>query len=95
MLLLRPGRDHAIGARVRDRLSQMLVLISEKQHHRALLRQVMSEQFRRRLQVAFRESRNRFLQSGVRSFQSFLQFFRIGDGRAIQKRTFQAVLIGL
>ena len=38
VLLLRPGRDHAVAARVRDRLPQMLVLISEKQHHRALLR---------------------------------------------------------
>src|SRR5438309_8352220 len=34
-LLLRPGRNHAVAARVRDRLPQMLVLIFENQHQRA------------------------------------------------------------
>src|SRR5580704_8475881 len=48
-LLLRPGRNHAVAARVRDRLPQMLVLIFEKQHQRALLCHVSSEQFHRRL----------------------------------------------
>src|SRR5580704_5914634 len=80
-LLLRPGRNHAVAARVRDRLPQMLVLIFEKQHQRALLRHVSSEQFHRRLQVVVGKSRNRFLQIDVRSLQSFLQFLRIGDGR--------------
>ena len=50
-LLLGPGRNHAVTARVRDRLPQMLVLIFENQHQRALLRHVSSEQFHRRLQV--------------------------------------------
>src|SRR6202020_3547267 len=43
-LLLRPGRNHAVGARVRDRLSQMLVLIFENQHQRVLLRHVCLEE---------------------------------------------------
>src|SRR5580704_14593351 len=85
-LLLRPGRNHAVAARVRDRLPQMLVLIFEKQHQRALLRHVSSEQFHRRLQVVVGKSRNRFLQIDVRSLQSFLQFLRIGDGRGLCPR---------
>jgi hypothetical protein len=80
-LLLRPGRNRAVAARVRDRLPQMLVLIFENQHQRALLRHVSSEQFHRRLQVVVGKSRNRFLQIDVRRLQSFLQFLRIGDGR--------------
>src|SRR5439155_3035026 len=54
--LLRPGRNHAVAARVRDRLPQMLVLIFENQHQRALLRHVSSEQFHRRLQVVVGKS---------------------------------------
>src|SRR5580693_4254396 len=80
-LLLRPGRNHAVAARVRDRLPQMLVLIFEKVHQRALLRHVSSEQFHRRLEVVVGKFRNRFLQIDVRSLQSLLQFLRIGDGR--------------
>src|ERR1700678_2052652 len=60
-LLLRPGRSHAVGARVRDRLPQMLVLIFENQHHRVLLGHVFSEQFHLCLQVVVGESRNCFL----------------------------------
>src|ERR1700683_2710648 len=37
-LVLRPGRNHPVGARVRDRLPQMLVLIFENQQQRFLLR---------------------------------------------------------
>src|ERR1041385_9266893 len=73
-LLLRPGRNHAVGARVRDRLPQMLVLIFEDVHQRVLLRPVSSEQFHRRLQVVIGNCRNRFLQIEVRSLQSFLHF---------------------
>ena len=60
-LLLRPGRNHAVGARVRDRLPQMLVLIFENQHQRVLLRHVFSEQFHVCLQVVVGKSRDRFL----------------------------------
>src|SRR5215471_21136540 len=42
VLLLRPRRDHAIAARVCDRLPQMLVLIFENEHERALLRHISS-----------------------------------------------------
>src|SRR4029077_14471051 len=70
-LLLRPGRNHAVAARVRDRLPQMLVLIFEDVHQRVLLRPVSSEQFHRRLQVVIGNCRNRFLQIEVRSLQSF------------------------
>src|SRR6266851_8670468 len=69
-LLLRPGRNHAVAARVRDRLPQMLVLIFDNQHQRALLRHVSSEQFHRRLQVVVGKSRNRFLQTDVRAFKA-------------------------
>jgi hypothetical protein len=72
--LLRPGRNHAVAARVRDRLPQVLVLIFENQHQRVLLRHVFSEQFHPCLQVLVGKSRNRFLQICVRSFQSFLKF---------------------
>src|ERR1051326_4572563 len=75
-LLLGPGRNHAVAARVRDRLSQMLVLIYENVHQRVLLRPVSAEQFHRCLQVAVGESRNRFLQIGVRSLQGFLHLLR-------------------
>src|SRR5580704_8018720 len=85
-LLLRPGRNHAVGARVGDRLPQMLVLIFENQKERALLRHVSSEQFHRRLQVVVGKSRNRFLQIDVRSLQSFLHFLRIADGRGLFAR---------
>src|ERR1700683_2099390 len=37
-LLLRPGRNHAVAARVRDRLPQMLVLVLEDQVRRVPLR---------------------------------------------------------
>src|SRR5215470_11236857 len=80
-LLLRPGRNHAVAARVRDRLPQMLVLIFENVHHRILLRPVSSEQFHSRLQVVVGKSCNRFLQIDVRSPQGFLHFLRISDGR--------------
>ncbi len=80
-LLLGPGRNHAVAARVRDRLPQMLVLIFENVHQRVLLRPVSSEQFHRRLQVVVGKCRNRFLQIDVRSLQGFLHFLRIGDGR--------------
>src|SRR5579859_7057034 len=83
-LLLRPRRNHAVAPRVRDRLPQMLVLIFENVHQRVLLRPVSSEQFHRRLQVFVGKSRNRFLQIDVRSFQSFLQFLRIGDRRGLR-----------
>src|SRR5258707_13847201 len=68
-LLLGPGRNHAVAARVRDRLLQMLVLIFENEHQRALLRHVSSEQFHLRLQVVVGESRNRFLQIDLRSLE--------------------------
>ena len=71
-MLLRPGGNHTVGARVRDRLPEMLVLIFENQHQRVLLGHVFSEQFHGRLQVVVGKSRNRFLQIGVRSFQSVL-----------------------
>src|SRR5215471_19318201 len=80
-LLLRPGRNHAVAARVRDRLPQMLVLIFENVHHRVLLRPVSSEQFHSRLQVVVGKSCNRFLQIDVRGLQGFLHFLRISDGR--------------
>src|SRR5215831_6037845 len=80
-LLLGPGRNHAVAARVRNRLPQMLVLIFENVHQRVLLRPVSSEQFHRRLQVVVGKSGNRFLQIEVRSLQSFLHFLRIRDGR--------------
>jgi len=65
--LLGPGRHYAVGARVRDRLPQMLVLICEDVHHRALLGPVSSEQLHSRLQVGVGKSCNRFLQIDVRS----------------------------
>ena len=64
----------------------MLVLIFENQHQRVLLRHVFSEDSHPRLQVRVGKPRNRFLQIGVRSFQSFLQFLRIGDGRGLCPR---------
>src|SRR5262249_59059130 len=66
-LLLRPGRNYSVAARVRDRLPQMLMLILENQHQRVQLRHVSSEQFHRRPQVVVGKSRNRFLQIDVRS----------------------------
>src|SRR5215468_5152107 len=80
-LLLRPGRNHAVAARVRDRLPQMLVLIFENVLDRVRLRPVSSEQFHCGLQVAVGKCCNRFLQIEVRSLQSSLHFLRIGDGR--------------
>src|SRR6185369_9671968 len=59
VLLLRPGRNHAVTARVRDRLPQMLVLIFENVHQRVLLRPFPSEQLNRRLQVVVGKSRDR------------------------------------
>src|SRR5215472_16323418 len=85
-LLRRPGRNHTVAARVRNRLPQMLVLISENVHQCVLLRPVSSEQFHRRLQVVVGKSCNRFLQIEVRSLQSFLHFLWIGEGRGRRGR---------
>src|SRR5579859_1232088 len=64
------------------------LLLRPRRNHavdqRVLLRPVSSEQFHRRLQVFVGKSRNRFLQIDVRSFQSFLQFLRIGDRRGLR-----------
>ena len=65
MLLLRPGRDHTIRARVGDSLPQMLMLIFENEHYRILFGHVTSEQFHRCLQILFGGSRNLLLQVGV------------------------------
>jgi len=54
------GGTTPLLARVCDRLPQVLVLIFENQHQRALLRHVSAEQFHRRLQVVAGKSRNRF-----------------------------------
>jgi len=64
--LLGPRWNHAVGARVRDRLSQMLVLILEDVQYRVALRPVLSEQFHRRPHVVVGNCRYRFLQIGIR-----------------------------
>src|SRR5215831_14230465 len=65
VLLLGPRWSHAVAARVRDRLPQMLVLVFENVHHRVLLRPVPSEQLHRGLQVMVGESCHRLLQIDV------------------------------
>src|SRR5438067_9438839 len=79
LFLLRPWRYDTVGARIGDRLAEVLVLVSEKEADRIFLGHIPAEQYHRRLQVGVRESFDGFLQVCVGGLQRFLQFFRLDD----------------
>src|SRR5205823_14765751 len=79
LFLLRPWRYDTVGARIGDRLAEVLVLVPEKEADRIFLGHIPAEQFHRRLQVGVRESLDGFLQVCVGGLQRFLQFFRLDD----------------
>src|SRR6195256_3219739 len=79
LFLLRPWRYDTVGARIGDRLAEVLVLVPEKEADGIFLGHIPAEQFHRRLQVGVRESFDGFLQVWVGGLQRFLQFFRLDD----------------
>src|SRR3984893_13567653 len=79
LFLLRPWRYDTVGARIGDRLAEVLVLVPEKEADGIFLGHIPAEQFHRRLQVGVRESCDGYLQVCVGGLQRFLQFFRL-DG---------------
>src|SRR5262249_28351443 len=79
LVLLRPGRYDTVGARIGDRLAEVLMLVREEIADGTFLGKILAEQFHRRLQVGVRESLDGFLQGCVGGLQRFLQFFRLGD----------------
>src|SRR4029077_18913644 len=76
LFLLRPWRYDTVGARIGDRLAEVLVLVPEKEADGLFLGHIPAEQFHRRLQVGVRESLDGFLHVCVGGLQRFLQFFR-------------------
>ena len=79
LFLLRPWRYDTVGARIGDRLAEVLMLVPEKEADGTFLGHIPAEHFHRRLQVGVRESLDGFLQVCVGALQRFLQFFRLDD----------------
>src|SRR5437868_8413601 len=69
--LLRPWRYDTVGARIGDRLAEVLVLVPEKEADGIFFRHLPAEQFHRRLQVGVRKSFDGFLQVCVGGLQRF------------------------
>src|SRR5262245_30772832 len=82
LFLLRPGRYDTVGARIGDRLAEVLMLVREEVADGTFLGEILAEQFHRRLQVGVRESLDGFLQVCVGVPQRFLHFFRLEDLRS-------------
>src|SRR5215467_3257080 len=76
LLLLRPWRYDAVGARVGDRLSEVLVLVREKIADGLFLGHIPAEQFHRRLQIGVRKPFDGLLHVRVGGLQCFLQSYR-------------------
>src|SRR5204862_4204481 len=56
LFLLRPWRYDTVGARIGDRLAEVLMLVPEKEADGTFLGHISAEHFHRRLQVGVRES---------------------------------------
>src|SRR6185369_1058278 len=76
---LRPWRYDTVGARIGDRLAEVLMLVPEKVADGIFLGHVPAEQFHRRLQIGVRESLDGFLHVCVGGLQRFLRFFQRDD----------------